>query len=993
MKSLRRRFDGKISEGQWSQLLWVFFFIGLTFILFLILSRVLFGPDSFGWQDIIALYLDPGVFGGEGKYDIFRLLVTLVGALLFTAVLISIVSNIFENISKSYKKGESRYKFNHHILIMGSSKVLPGMLSAIAEDKDNKYYNKQIVIMANRPIEPLRDEITAFLNEDKILNRITFYYDRRDNKINLEKANAGFADYIFVIGEDNEPYHDFISLQCLKYLREIIMQQKTVKRRKSSDISGSPLKPNCFVIMGSQSTMKSYQLVGTDVKDKNGNPTFVDNPKNSTSFNESVLNINECKAEVFLKNIQPIITESTKRNTNNEISNVFFTIYGMTSFSRALASTIAYSFHFKNTGCRTIITIIDDDLKNKIRNFQMRYNVLFHYCDCNYNVYDIDAIVESAGINDICWNFIEDIPSSNKVFDYLKSIQKKQNDGEAIGITTICYEDISRNLATEVSLREKLGGINVYADFAEYDDALSLQPSTRTSLKVTSKGLNFKIKESFKYIFCERQEVGQKYYKEYECRDIDWSKLPFADKQKYIYLGFALYLWQEGNDSNLKLNIEKVREFTNFLMGRSKNKDGKSFYYFEDSHYMKAIYKHFHYDGPHSYKENVDNISDTKEDCKKVQSLYIEALKNGREYDLPDFIKFEVWLSNDSNLQELIVLSEELFQAISDYSKKFGLSSNCIDALLQLIKNSVIPYFAKNKSCIIISELAKNGSGYACLAMSSLCNSDEYQEMVKWYKEAVRFPDFEIPDHYFENITDDKVKQLYKDTESCFCLNWIIRKGLPELNSLNYDKDYIGTLENTVAKLTNLSGAELYWRIASALHSKPCYQGMWLKKAESAAHRDNNDKLLYHIYLAFGDYFEYRHSSISGNYYKSAYELRNDGEEAIQKYGRCLYWGRCNVNKDRETALKIGYKLEDESADFIQQCKEEEEWIRQQENKEEELRNSIQYEVDWEYYKKEFRKVKDRITEWEIKFPDIEHPYQRVLDELPHFYNDEEIVC
>ena len=78
---LKRKFDKILTHGRGSQLLLLLLAVVLFFSLFLIIAAIL--GWNYGWQEIIAMFLDPGGFGGAGEHDGFRLIVTLVGILLF----------------------------------------------------------------------------------------------------------------------------------------------------------------------------------------------------------------------------------------------------------------------------------------------------------------------------------------------------------------------------------------------------------------------------------------------------------------------------------------------------------------------------------------------------------------------------------------------------------------------------------------------------------------------------------------------------------------------------------------------------------------------------------------------------------------------------------------------------------------------------------------------------------------------------------------------
>ena len=933
--NIRRKFEGLLAEGRGIQLFWVFCFIGLFAFLFLGLSKVLFGPDAFCWQDIIALFLDPGVFAGHGSHDIFRLIITLVGLFLFAAVLISIVSNIFENITDSYKKGESRYHFRNHILFIGSNKIIFGMLKAISNDQQNK--RQHIVIMTCRQVEAFRDEVAAYLDNKKFLKRVTFYYDKRDNLENLKRACADTADSIYVIGEDSEPYHDLINLSCLRLLRQI------------------GLKPtaNCFAMMESRSSMKAYYAFGFNIIDNNikTNHSFKANSNvNNVEYDEYVFNLNECKAEVLLKN-----TTERFDSLFFDDSVIFITIIGMTSISRALATTIAYSFHFGGNH-KTVITIIDKELKEKRQEFQSRYKTLLHYCDCYYNEYNIEKIIQNYAISDISWNFLEESSSSDKIFDYLVSIQKKEDGREGIGATFVCYEDIFKNLATVISIRDRIDGISIYADFDEYDNTLTLE-SQDSSIDQHSYGFNFKIEESFKYLFEDRINNGREYYERIH-KDGTWNALPFPDKQRNIYEAFATGLWS--NKANITPCQEKYNSFAKYLLGISDNEDGSSVYKYENQHFFTAIEKHLIWSGWEEEEEEdygsnrcdgprfwyVDDKNWTKEDCLKIQSLYIESLNNGKECDLAEFLRFEI--TDTAKKENLIVLSEELFNAILSFTSEHDISTECIDALYELIiyyccyfsnpelremsKDDPVPEFSKDYSLKILHNLAENGNHYACLAISKTYSND-YKNRLLWYKKAIEDGNITVPDNYFNNIpnesmywndgydflecfskiTEDVATDLYVDTKSEYCLDWIIKKNITK----DCGRDNISIIENKVESLTNLHDEELYLRIALASDSNPDLQAMWLEKARKIAESTNNSEVLHKCYLKLGDYLESQDNDSAGLYYMKAFHLNNKNEEAVQKYGRCLFFGLRGIREDREEAERIGYSTDKEPDEII----------------------------------------------------------------------------
>ena len=60
------------------------------------ITRFIFRDGTLVWQDVVAIFLSAGAFRGAGVHDMFRLLLALTGVFLFSALLVSVVKNIFE---------------------------------------------------------------------------------------------------------------------------------------------------------------------------------------------------------------------------------------------------------------------------------------------------------------------------------------------------------------------------------------------------------------------------------------------------------------------------------------------------------------------------------------------------------------------------------------------------------------------------------------------------------------------------------------------------------------------------------------------------------------------------------------------------------------------------------------------------------------------------------------------------------------------------------
>ena len=319
----KRRFDGFLSEEHiWQQLFTLVVILIASFCIFWGISAVFF-PGDFNWREIIALYLDPGVFDSYSeRHTWFPLIITFVGIFVFTALLITVFTNVFSNISDSYRKGERRYKgLRGHTLILGANRMLIGMLTELKRDGSAN----DILVMTSSPVEELRDKVEAYFGDKKFMKRLTFYYDERNNETNLRAACARSAKDIFIIGEDGEVDHDSVSISCCEKLEAVCKD--------------SPNPVHCFLVLDNQSSAEIYHYhTGKFSQD--------------TQLQVDVVDIKEYVAEQTLlgqngENQLSIDSKGIKPDTEQY---VHFFVAGMTPMAKAMALTAAHLCHFPPPG-------------------------------------------------------------------------------------------------------------------------------------------------------------------------------------------------------------------------------------------------------------------------------------------------------------------------------------------------------------------------------------------------------------------------------------------------------------------------------------------------------------------------------------------------------------------------------------------------------------------------------------------------------------------
>ena len=378
---LKRRFDKMLTHGTGSQLLLLVLLVFMFFILFWIISLV--SGWGYGWQDIIALFLDPGNFGGAGEHDIFRLTVTMVGLLLFSTLLISVFNNIFDNISDSAKTGVMRYRVKGHILILGADPHLLPMLAALREERGKQ----DIVIMTQNDVESLNAEIDAHFADRRFMNRLIFYRGAWDTLEELKTARPHLAKKIYVIGDPNNGEHDSMNMRCCEFLKTLCTEAK-------NDIV-------CFVMMENGSTidmfMKESKSLSTD------------------KLKIDIVNTREYAAEQVLSwtDFLPVIKANDPRYSH-------FVVLGIGGMAKAVAFTAAHNSHYPRLNGairRTRITIIGDGMREWMDNLTASRPGLFERSHYTYIAPDgqMEEHHPENDILDIEWEFIDQRDSSPSV--------------------------------------------------------------------------------------------------------------------------------------------------------------------------------------------------------------------------------------------------------------------------------------------------------------------------------------------------------------------------------------------------------------------------------------------------------------------------------------------------------------------------------------------------------------------------------------------------
>lgn len=450
---MRRKIDRLLSRGEGKQLLWLTVLVLVLFAVFC-LTGAIWGLD---WTDVLSLYLDPGNFPLDHKgSDLFNLLITLCGMLILSALLISVFSNVFSNIAASYRRGERRYRFKDHVLILGAADRLKDMLPALRDDA--RFDGKDIVILTSGDVEALSEAVETALNDKRLDERITWYKGQRNKADDLVDACAAQASAIYLIGEDDEPAHDSVNIDALACLREIC--------------GGSGPAIPCYVTLEMRSSQDVFQYL----------------PKETDSrLQTEIIHTGDYLAEQLL-------VETDFLPVPKDEKYLHLVILGCSRTARSVATVAAHISHFPNYathGKRTVITFIDGDIRGEMDSFIANRPHLFelsHYRYLSPGGCESFAPSDKFGdFLDLEWEFMDSpvqAPYTREALDRWAA------DPEQELAVVVCYEDAAQALAAALHLPGSLykAGIPVAVYQKERADLLDKAVSSGMYGRLTGFG-------------------------------------------------------------------------------------------------------------------------------------------------------------------------------------------------------------------------------------------------------------------------------------------------------------------------------------------------------------------------------------------------------------------------------------------------------------------------------------------------------------------------
>jgi hypothetical protein len=447
-----------LGSGLWWQLLFYFIVNVIVFSICLTLYFNLGSPvdvnQSIGsdnqqlglWENLRLFVNSGGIIDHTHSFtipNIILLITECLGTILFSGLIVSIITNVITQKVDNVNEGRVHYKLKNHVVIIGYDTIVPSIISEFI--KSPEYLKSKIVLQSSVPANEIKNDLLSKLSE-KDLKRVIIVFAPRQSVEELELLYTANAKDIYIVGDRSQSDHDAENMYTFETLVNI-HEKQGIAERKTMTI--------WFEIEASYAAL---QL--NDISDR-WKMYFEFRPYNFYKRWANRLLTNSVYGEGDNKIVYPELDHEGISQTSKK--HIHLIIVGMNRMGTALAKEAAHMMHFPNfnekTGeNRTRITFIDDRADVEMNFFTGKYAGYFDIAPIKYA--DLSAKkfegFEKLGNSkneehflDIQFEFIKGRIESEYVRDWIRTELK--NDDEIITIA-ICLHNPSQSFGMAMYL-------------------------------------------------------------------------------------------------------------------------------------------------------------------------------------------------------------------------------------------------------------------------------------------------------------------------------------------------------------------------------------------------------------------------------------------------------------------------------------------------------------------------------------------------------------
>lgn len=234
-RSLLLRFDRILARDLLRQVAILALVLGVIFVI----SFILLSISGSDWRDycvahhiskwVFPLYLliDGNAFhdfcteeNASGLTVFIACVIYVIGVIIFTGMIISVMTNMIERRVEDYRTGQIYYLQSGHYIIMGYDDMVPSFIHHIFE-KDQEAY---ILILTSAIVIDVTEKLRKSFNDEQ-MKHIIINYGHRTTSESYKNIHLESAEEIFIVGYRGQTAHDAINVECVdcihRYLKEL----------------------------------------------------------------------------------------------------------------------------------------------------------------------------------------------------------------------------------------------------------------------------------------------------------------------------------------------------------------------------------------------------------------------------------------------------------------------------------------------------------------------------------------------------------------------------------------------------------------------------------------------------------------------------------------------------------------------------------------------------------------------------------------------------
>ena len=445
------RFDRTFSDSIWRQIGILLAFFLLTLLIGLVVCAFLpFGKDGsrlafYEWalylfidgNALSNLYMDEYPDGNRLWVLLFGIIGSILGVVIFSGMLISVLSNMLERRIENYRQGRHVYVKSGHHLILGYDEIVPAIIKQICTADEEAY----ILLQSSTPSEEVDVRLRASIAQD-CLERVIIKSGHRTSTENLSSLKLAESREVYIVGDRQKASHDAENIECIAKISEIL--------------KGSTEHPDIIMaVFEDQDTFAAMQVADLFEDIRNLGIEFI--PYNFYASWARQLFVDYQYTDNGVTYTYPAIDGTGISDTDSR--HIHLVIIGTSTFGLTLGVEAAKILHFPNfeKGKNlTRITFVDPDADRERNLFTMRYRHFFEVQSHKYCGKPVPATKFKGGqadFLDIEFEFIKDSVSSPT---FQHALTEWAGDETQMLSLVIAMKDSRENLSVAMNLPDEI---------------------------------------------------------------------------------------------------------------------------------------------------------------------------------------------------------------------------------------------------------------------------------------------------------------------------------------------------------------------------------------------------------------------------------------------------------------------------------------------------------------------------------------------------------